>query len=732
MKRTLLLALFVFAVLASFSQNYLLQYASGSTGVSGATGSNVYEDENGRIGISNMTPQANLHVMGAIGASGPPFIIQSEYFPGSGTAPGYFAGVRGPSGDGSSAIIDFSINGIGQVGIGGASNSPFDLLIHNHGFIDNEGNLSLVVMDDNNNGLMAVINSGSSSTPSALLYVATNSTYSWPGYGHNPAFIIQDLSKSFSAPDVFEVIGDGIVNIGATEWTAQLNVMQNNTVTDYLFHVGNYVNGNEDLFSVSNSGYVGIGTLNSSTNLLQVSDVNGIGVTTVIEADYSYASPIPPTTPNYFEANRTSTGGLSGPTTTTDFSINNVGQMGVGTIANSNSEVLIREHPHGLSGTHYGIQFQDVAANTIYGVYDQGTAAEPSAGEVIGTNSSSGTYALFISDISAVSPLPEPILEVSSIGTVCIGQALPAAELDVMKNNNYFNYLFHVGSYATTTSDFLTVHNDGYIGIGKFNPGHSLVEESDVAGLGSTMPLFLIDNGTPTMPNPYFVVEGSSSGVNVGIGITPNTLGSTLALQGVHGTALDMYAGPEDGGGWDPQIRFINSGSTALRNVITDNHTSNMLTIQPGYDGSDGALNVLNVQGSVLIGYPGQLYPPGATPGPTTQLSNTYALIVQRGILTEMMKVAVATTADWSDFVFDNNYQLPTFNALETYIKTNKHLPDVPSAEDVVCDGGVDVAKMDAKLLQKIEELNLYVIQLEKENKKQDAQIEELLKRSKN
>ena len=42
------------------------------------------------------------------------------------------------------------------------------------------------------------------------------------------------------------------------------------------------------------------------------------------------------------------------------------------------------------------------------------------------------------------------------------------------------------------------------------------------------------------------------------------------------------------------------------------------------------------------------------------------------------------------------------------------------------------MAKMDAKLLQKIEELNLYVIQLEKENKKQDAQIEELLKRSKN
>jgi hypothetical protein len=96
-----------------------------------------------------------------------------------------------------------------------------------------------------------------------------------------------------------------------------------------------------------------------------------------------------------------------------------------------------------------------------------------------------------------------------------------------------------------------------------------------------------------------------------------------------------------------------------------------------------------------------------------------------------MAKVAVRTTADWSDYVFDNNYKLPTFNQLENYITTNKHLPDVPSAEEVVCNGGIDVAKMDAKLLQKIEELNLYVIQLEKENKKQDALIDELLKKVK-
>ena len=282
------------------------------------------------------------------------------------------------------------------------------------------------------------------------------------------------------------------------------------------------------------------------------------------------------------------------------------------------------------------------------------------------------------------------------------------------------DYLLHVGSYATSTSDFLTVHNDGYVGIGKYNPGNSLTEISDVAGLGSAMPLFLIDNGTPT--NPYFVVDGSSGGINVGIGIDPGISHATLAMKGIAATELFLQSSSDVD--YDNDIGFSNSSGT-IRHFIGDNYTSGMLTIVPGLFAGK---SVVNIQGSLLISNsPGDLF----TPSTTTDLSNTYGLIVDRGILTEMVKVAVKTTADWSDYLFDNNYQLPTFSALETYIKTNKHLPDVPSAEQVVCDVGIDVAKMDARLMQKIEELNLYVIQLEKENKKQDEVIAELLKRTK-
>ena len=69
----------------------------------------------------------------------------------------------------------------------------------------------------------------------------------------------------------------------------------------------------------------------------------------------------------------------------------------------------------------------------------------------------------------------------------------------------------------------------------------------------------------------------------------------------------------------------------------------------------------------------------------------------------------------WSDFVFSTDYNLMSLNEVEHFITQNKHLPDVPSASEVKANG-IDLAQMDAILLQKIEELTLYVLQLKKEN----------------
>jgi hypothetical protein len=67
----------------------------------------------------------------------------------------------------------------------------------------------------------------------------------------------------------------------------------------------------------------------------------------------------------------------------------------------------------------------------------------------------------------------------------------------------------------------------------------------------------------------------------------------------------------------------------------------------------------------------------------------------------------------WSDFVFYDDYYLRPLTEVEQFIQTNRHLPDVPSEAEVLANG-VNVGEMSATLLQKIEELTLYIIDLNK------------------
>lgn len=90
-----------------------------------------------------------------------------------------------------------------------------------------------------------------------------------------------------------------------------------------------------------------------------------------------------------------------------------------------------------------------------------------------------------------------------------------------------------------------------------------------------------------------------------------------------------------------------------------------------------------------------------------------YMLFVRKGIRTERVKVDVAGGV-WADYVFDENYKLKSLYEVESYINENHHLPGVPSAKKMETEG-LDVAKTDALLLEKIEELTLYIIKLQKE-----------------
>ena len=71
------------------------------------------------------------------------------------------------------------------------------------------------------------------------------------------------------------------------------------------------------------------------------------------------------------------------------------------------------------------------------------------------------------------------------------------------------------------------------------------------------------------------------------------------------------------------------------------------------------------------------------------------------------------TATGWPDYVFKPGYKLKSLSEVESYVKENSHLPGVPSAAEV--EKSLDLAKMNAALLEKIEELYLHSIEQEKE-----------------
>lgn len=79
----------------------------------------------------------------------------------------------------------------------------------------------------------------------------------------------------------------------------------------------------------------------------------------------------------------------------------------------------------------------------------------------------------------------------------------------------------------------------------------------------------------------------------------------------------------------------------------------------------------------------------------------------------------------WSDFVFDKDYKLLSLEEVKAHIEEYKHLPDIPSEKEVI-EEGINVSEMQAKLLQKIEELTLYVIELKEENKQIKLKLQDL------
>nr|WP_199162414.1 hypothetical protein [Elizabethkingia sp. ASV34] len=112
-------------------------------------------------------------------------------------------------------------------------------------------------------------------------------------------------------------------------------------------------------------------------------------------------------------------------------------------------------------------------------------------------------------------------------------------------------------------------------------------------------------------------------------------------------------------------------------------------------------------------------------------LNNNGNALIEGKLEAKEIKVTTTPTAD---FVFEDSYQLPDLESVEKHIKEKKHLPEIASAAEMQKDG-VNIGDFQIKLLQKIEELTLYQIQLNKEVtnlKQENIQLKETLQKIQN
>jgi len=169
-------------------------------------------------------------------------------------------------------------------------------------------------------------------------------------------------------------------------------------------------------------------------------------------------------------------------------------------------------------------------------------------------------------------------------------------------------------------------------------------------------------------------------------GYLVNNMNSASTTYGVYGAALGTGSGEKRGGSFEA------TGGTGT-NIGVRGVASGGLVNWAGYFSTGNVF----VQDSLLIGLE-----TGAT---------GYKLAVDGKIMCEELKVQSSDA--WPDYVFASGYDLLPVSRLESHIRQYGHLPGIPSAKEVE-DDGIQVGKMQRKLLEKIEELTLYIIDQDK------------------